>query len=299
VIFVTAALADLEARIRAAFPALEYEQAVFNTYGEDNYVVVLDSRWIVRFPRSDAQRWRFIAELSLLDALCATARVAVPRYEWVAPEKAFGAYRLIEGREMTPPVYAALRAQAQQTLLAKLGAFLSDLHALPEETLRLPDGALQRCWTGAAFATYYRGMRRAMIEPVVSASSLARFDAFHEAFAVPGGGVDRVCHGDLSDDHILIGSDNRLAGIIDFTDAAWGDPAIDFAYLWRMGEEAVDIVLSHYALATADPGVKDRARWTFVRYLINQISYGARAKWNLSVEEALAELEPHLRWCGV
>lgn len=298
-IFVTAVLADLEARIRAAFPALEYEHAVFNTYGEDNYVVVLDGRWIVRFPRSDGQRWRFIAELSLLEALRSTASVAVPHYEWVAPEKAFGSYRLIEGREMTPPVYAALCPSKQRAVLVQMGEFLSDLHALPEETIRLPDGALQRCWNSEASTAYYRGIRRAMIEPVVSTAWLARFDAFHEAFAAIGSGVDRVCHGDLSDDHILIASDGRLAGIIDFTDAAWGDPAIDFAYLWRMGEEAVDTVLLHYASAAADGGLKDRARWTFVRYLINQISYGARAKWNLSVEEALAELEPHLTWCGV
>jgi aminoglycoside 2''-phosphotransferase len=295
----TASLAELEARIRAAFPSLLYQRAVFNTYGEDNYVVVLDGAWVVRFPRSDAQRWRLVAELPLLRALKSRVAIAVPDYEHVAREMAFGAYRLIEGREMTPPLFRALNGVAQNAVLDGMGAFLATLHALPEATIRRADGEVQRCWSGTAFAAYYRGMQRAKIAAVVSAAWLARFDAFHDAFAVDRGGVARLAHGDLSDDHILIGADGWLAGVIDFTDAAWGDPGIDFAYFWRLGEGAVDRVLAHYPLAAEDAGLKNRARWTFVRYLINQIAYGGRAKWNLSVADALAELDPHLRWCGV
>ena len=127
---------------------------------------------------------------------------------------------------------------------------------------------------------------------------LARFDAFHEAFENETPGLARLAHGDLSDDHILVRADGAIAGIIDFTDASWGDPAIDFAYLWRLGEDAVDFVLANYALAGEDPGLKQRAHWTFVRYLINQISYGTRAKWNLPPEQALAELDGHLTRLG-
>jgi aminoglycoside phosphotransferase (APT) family kinase protein len=295
----TASLADLEARLRAAFPSLLYQRAVFNTYGEDNHVVVLDDAWVVRFPRSEAQRWRLVAELQLLQTLRPRVSVAVPHYEYVATDGAFGAYRLIEGREMTPPLFRVLDVAAQNAVLDGMGAFLGTLHALPEATIRRADGEVQRCWSGAAFAAYYRGVHRAKIAAVVSAAWLARFDAFHDAFAVDRGGVARLAHGDLSDDHILIGADGALAGVIDFTDAAWGDPGIDFAYFWRLGEGAVDRVLAHYPLAAEDAELKDRARWTFVRYLINQIAYGGRAKWNLSVDDALAELDPHLRWCGV
>jgi hypothetical protein len=35
-----------------------------------------------------------------------------------------------------------------------------------------------------------------------------------------------------------------------------------------------------------------------VRYLINQLWYGDRVKWNLTVDEALAELDGHLRALG-
>lgn len=290
-------LAEIEARIRSTFPTLAYREAVLNTYGEDNYVVLLDGLWVVRMPRSDAQLGRFAAELRLLETLRDRVAVQVPHYEYVA--EALGAYRLIEGREMTPPLYRSLPASRQREVLADLGAFLSVLHALPESAIAQTDGTVQQSWPPAMFAAYYRGMHREKIAAAVSASWLARFDAFHDAFEKTALGPARLVHGDLSDDHILLDAQGRMAGVIDFTDAGLGDAAIDFAYVWRLGESAVDMVLADYALATDDPGVKARARWTFVRYLINQIAYGDRAKWNLSVDQALAELEPHLKWCGV
>ncbi len=290
-------LAEIEARIRSAFPALAYREAVLNTYGEDNHVVVLDGRWVVRMPRSEAQLGRFAAELSLLEALRSMVAVQVPHYQHMAD--GIGAYRLIEGREMTPPLFRSLPVARQNEVLAALGEFLAVLHALPQSAITQPDGTVQRHWGPAAFAAYYRGMHREKIAAAVSAAWLARFDAFHDAFEKTPVGPLRLVHGDLSDDHILLDGEGRIAGVIDFTDASWGDPAGDFAYFWRLGENAVDMALAHYALADDVAGVKDRARRTFVRYLINQIAYGERAKWNLSVDEALAELEPHLKWCGV
>jgi hypothetical protein len=44
--------------------------------------------------------------------------------------------------------------------------------------------------------------------------------------------------------------------------------------------------------------LKSRSHWTFVRYMVNQLSYGPRGKWDLSAEQALTELEPHLRGLG-
>ena len=285
---------ELEERVRDAFPKLAFTRAELNAYGEDNYVLELDKTWIVRCPRAVEQQGRFIAELNLLERLRDVSPLPVPHYEFVAPDKSLAAYRRIEGAEMTPPLFVLMGEAARQAALVALGGFLSVLHALPMQILAQPDGHIQRCWSGEQFAALYRGMRRPKIARVTPPDMLARFDAFHEAFENETPGPDRLAHGDLSDDHILVREDGTIAGLIDFTDAAWGDGAIDFAYFWRLGEDAVDLVLANYALATHDPGLKSRAHWTFVRYLINQIAYGARAKWNLPPEQALAELEGHL-----
>jgi aminoglycoside 2''-phosphotransferase len=291
------ALAELEQCIRAAFPELAFTQAALNDYGDDNQVVVLDDAWVVRFPRNDEYRARFAAELNLLAALRGMTRVRVPHYEYVAPDGSFGAYRLIAGTEMTPPVFRALDAAAQRAVLTGMAEFLTTLHALPAAAIAQPDGFVAQTWSGEQFAALYRGMRRAKIARVIDAAALARFDAFHDAFEKVPPGVARLVHDDISDDHILVAG-GRLAGIIDFSDASFGDAAIDFAWFWRLGETAIDTVLGAYDLSTEDPGLKSRAHWTFVRYLINQLSYGAKAKWNLPPEQALAELDGPLTRLG-
>jgi len=293
-----ATLKELESRVRDAFPLLAFAKAELNAYGEDNFVLVLDREWIVRIPRDEAHLGRFAAELGLLHALGSVSPVRVPNYVYVTADATMGAYRIIEGAEMTPPLFALMGEQARRAVLIEIAGFLGVLHALPMETIRQPDALVQRCWRGEQFAALYRGMRRAKIARVAPPATMKRFDAFHQAFETERRFVPRLAHGDLSDDHILIGADGRLSGIIDFTDAAWGDPAIDFAYFWRLGEDCVDTVLANYRLAGEDKGLKIRSHWTFVRYLINQIAYGDKAKWNLPPEQALAELDGHLKRLG-
>jgi aminoglycoside 2''-phosphotransferase len=286
-------------RIRETLSGLGFSQIEAEDYGEDNFVFVLDRTWIVRAPKTEEYRWRFAAELNLLAALRPLTPVPVPHYEHIAADKGMGAYRMIDGAELTPPVFALLDTASQDFVLIQLAAFLSALHALPEETIRQPDGMIQRRWSGEQYAARYRGMRRAKIARVAPPAMLARFDDFHEALCEEKRYVPALTHDDLTEDHILVRADGSLAGVIDFSDAGWGDPASDFAWFWRLGEARVDLVLSNYARAVLDPGLKARSRWDYVRFLINQIGHGDRAKWCLPPAAAMLELDEHLHRLGL
>ena len=292
-----AALGALTARVRGAFPDLHFSKAELIGYGDDNLVVVLDGIWIARFPRNDDYQSRFGAELNLLNRLAPISPIPVPHYVYVAGDRSFGVYRKIEGREMTPALFAAMSYPNQRSALSSLADFLSSMHVLPAVTIQQPDGTLARTWTGEQFAELYRSTRRTKIARVVSGQTLTRLDAFHDAFAHVQPGLPRLSHNDLTDDHILM-NDSRIAGIIDFSDAAFGDPAIDFAWFWRLGEHAVDLVLHDYRFTAPDDSLKARSHWTFVRYMINQLWYGVQGKGSVSVEQTLTELEPHMKTLG-
>ena len=287
----------LTARIRAAFPQLQFTHAKLIGHGDDNLVVVLDDQWMARFPRNDEYRGRFAAELNLLAKLAPLSCVPVPHYPYVSEGRDFGGYRKIRGREMTPAVFAAMSSADQKAALSLIAAFLSTLHALPAETIAQADGTIARTWSGAQFAGLYRDTRRAEIARTVSPETLARFDAFHAALATLPPGVARLAHDDLSDDHILVYG-SHLSGIIDFSDAAFGDPVIDFAWFWSLGEEHVDRLLQDYKFASEDPALKTRSLWIFVRYMINLLWYGVRGKWPLTAEQTVAALEPYLKRLG-
>jgi len=207
-------------------------------------------------------------------------------------------YERISGREMTPEVFSAMAHTDQRTVLSSLAAFLSVLHSLPAEAIARPDGTIARTWSGAQFAALYKDVRRSTLAQAVSKRTLERFDAFHHAFKSVKPGPARLAHNDLSEDHILVAS-SRVTGIIDFSDAAYGDPAIDFAWFWRLGEVSVDRLLGDYRLTDEDPSLKMRSHWIFVRYMINQLWYGVRGEVNLSAKQWLAELEPHLKQLGL
>jgi len=290
-------LEQLTTRIGVAFPQLQFKRAALIDHGDDNLVVMLDGDWIVRFPRTDEYRGRFAAELNLLAKLAPLSPVPVPQYVHVAEGQAFGAYRRIQGREMTPAAFAAMAAADQRSLLSSLASFLSTLHALPAETILQPDGTIARTWSGAQFAGLYRSTRRAEIARTVSPKALARFDAFHDALAILQPGVVRLAHDDLSDDHILVDG-SRLAGIIDFSDAAFGDPVIDFAWFWCPGEANLDRLLQDYRFVSEDASLKTRSLWIFVRYMINLIWYGLQGKWPLTADQTVAALDPHLKRLG-
>ena len=290
-------LDELLAHIREVFPRLEFSTAELIGTGDDNLVVVLDGEQIARFPRKAEYRSRFAAELNLLARLAPASPLPVPRYERVSPDGSVGIYQRIKGREMTVEVFSTMTPADQRLALASLAAFLSSLHALPAETIVQPDGSIARTWSGERFAALYRRVRRAEIAEIVSETMLARFDAFHDTFKSVAPGPSRVAHNDLTDDHILV-RDGRITGIIDFSDAAFGDPASDFAWFWRLGEANVDRLLGDYRFASEDPSLKARSHWVFVRYMINQLWYSARGEVNLSTEQWLAELEPHLKHLG-
>ena len=52
---------------------------------------------------------------------------------------------------------------------------------------------------------------------------------------------------------------SRFTGVIDFGDILIGDRACDFGWLWELGEEFIDDILSHYDHGSED--LKQRGHW--------------------------------------
>src|SRR5450631_927291 len=126
-------LARLVGRIRDEFPDLGFADATLNDLGEDHAVVVLDDRWVFRFPRNAEAAMRGRTERRLLARLNAVSPVTTPRYDHVSRAGDFGGYRMIAGGELTEAVFAALPCGAQERILGEIGDFLRVLHALPAE----------------------------------------------------------------------------------------------------------------------------------------------------------------------
>ncbi|HUZ11742.1 MAG TPA: aminoglycoside phosphotransferase family protein [Caulobacteraceae bacterium] len=276
----------LVARIRAEFPDLDFAEATLNDLGEDHAVVMLDDAWVFRFPRSARAASYAAGERRLLHRLNQVSSLAAPRYERVSVAGDFAGYRMIQGCELSEAVFAALPRQVQERVLDELGGFLARLHRLSPSLVASPDGAAAPKHGGREFARANR-RRRARIASALALDLIARIDRFFELLAAV---VDRapkvLIHGDLSEDHILLEPNGqRLAGVIDFTDAGPGDPAFDFTFLWAYGDWAPARAAACYGDAAAE--VLARSRWWFTRYSIDRLWWdltGARACDAVKVE---------------
>lgn len=273
-------LARLVGRIRAEFPELGFRDAVLNDSGEDHAVVVLDDRWVFRFPRSAAAAAGGVAERRLLAALNPISPIATPRYEYVSRAGDFGGYQMIAGEELTEAVFAALPREAQGGVLDEIGRFLGVLHTQPQALVsRTGD---ETPIEGAAWFSDRYVERRGRLAEALGPALLAAIDRFYEAFPAAVSTTETaVIHRDFSEDHILLDPQTRrLAGVIDFTDAALGDPAFDFAFLWSYGRWAPPRALRSYASGADPAGILTRSLWWFVRFRIDQVWWsvsGARA----------------------
>ena len=279
-------LAGLVARIRGQFPALAFHGAVLNDKGDDHAVVVLDGAWVFRFPRTGEAADYAAGERRLLQRLAPLSPVAIPNYQFVSGLGHVAGYRLIVGHPLEPEVFAALSTTVRARILGEIGGLLKVLHALPIDLIDGPDGRPGPvAWTGADYQIRYRS-RRADFCRVLDVAAMRALDGFFgalEAALDPAPAV--LIHGDLSADHMLLSPDaDHLAGIIDFTDAASGDPAFDFAYLWSYGEDAAAQAVADYGAGAQTAALLSRSRWWHARYVIDQTWRGLAVGQTVGVD---------------
>ena len=114
---------------------------------------------------------------------------------------------------------------------------------------------------------------------------------------VPATGPQRVLvHNDLGAEHLLEAG-GALAGVIDWTDAAVSDPAVDFARIFRdFGPAFLDRALAAYG-GHPDSGFRDRVLFLARCAALKDLAYGAqpgREAYRSAASASLGWLFPQL-----
>ncbi|TDO52131.1 aminoglycoside phosphotransferase (APT) family kinase protein [Kribbella sp. VKM Ac-2571] len=172
----------------------------------------MDGPWIHRAPRRPEVRPRLLAEATLLPWLAPQLPLPIP-----VPELTTDGVRhlLLPGEPFTDGSIETGRA---------LGAFLKALHAV-DSTEAVAYGALDAA-TATAEKTAFLGECRDQIVPLLPPE--ARTTAVELLDRVANVRTALV-HCDFGPDHILM-TDEQITGIIDWTDAVIGDPALDLCW---------------------------------------------------------------------
>ena len=265
------------------FPQLAARELVVIEHGWDSLVYEVDGEWIFRFPRRpEVERW-IEAELALLPELAQVLPVAVPRYELVARNGVLCAgYRKLIGEPASTGV--------DERTGADLGAFLTALHGFPAERARRlgvrsfePPSWRDRF---GELAERFRTSVLPQLAPAERPRAEAVFAVIDELDFQPA-----LVHADMGPEHVLV-REGRIAGVIDWSDARVGDPALDLA--WPLNGAArsfADGLAGEYSL---DDPTRERSLFYYRLAPWYEVAYALDLESKRDVERGLADVRARL-----
>jgi aminoglycoside phosphotransferase (APT) family kinase protein len=213
--------------------------------GWDSRAWIVDGVWLDREPRRPEVVERLRAEVRLLGWLGPLLPLPVPEPAIVRSDPLRVRHRLLVGDPIGRDTVEAGPA---------LGRFLRTLHDLPTvDAVRhgAVDAEASRTELEAVV-----GRMRAEVLPLLDPRETQAGAALLERSATSQPTVTLV-HGDLGPAHILV-ADGTVSGVIDWTDAHVGDPALDLA--WLLNGTAPTVASAVAEAYGVDPDLRRRAR---------------------------------------
>lgn len=250
-------------RIASGFPQLKWKEHRVLTHGWDHVVVVLDEKIVFRFPKDKGYRDRVQNEIGLLKYLKKRLNVGIPEYTYLPADRSFAGYGMLRGRELTSPRFRRLSLPGKEAVAIRLAGFISTLHATPRSVVTRysikAENRVELC------EDLIRSSRE-LLFPRFRKEDIQRAEEyFGELKSTLGHDYpDVLVHNDLGPEHILWQRKDRQINIIDFSDCAFADPAIDFSGLLEYGPEFAASVFQLYS-GKKDDQMRKRAELYFKR----------------------------------
>lgn len=207
------------------------------------------AKWVLRIPRRADAVERARKELRILDLVGRHLPVQVPRWEVFSEE--FIACRQMDGHpacmtdlEAKFHVWRIDEKNVPKSLEQTLAQALAVLHTIN------PKEAVAAGWRVLDAAQLRQDMNERMLRVRTKFGVNSVLWERWQRWLANGSlwpGHTALVHGDLHAGHILIDDVPKVTGIIDWTEAMVGDPAIDFAAHWiTFGDEALKRLIAAY-----------------------------------------------------
>jgi aminoglycoside phosphotransferase (APT) family kinase protein len=252
--------------IRAQFPETRPIGVAYLGEGCDSIAFDVDGAWVFRFPKRADVEAQLLLEARVLPRLNETAPLPLPAFRFQgrpSPEfpRHFVGYPKLPG---TPAMAPDARRVPLERWATALGGFLSWLHTFPMRDfggLGVPEQSI------ALVIETVRADALDDLPLVRDVSPGAPIDVWRaflrDAPGAPDSTMPRcLVHNDLAAEHVLCDpAREMLTGVIDWSEMAVSDPAVDIAALYHWGgERFVHAVLAHYR-GVVDAGMLNRARY--------------------------------------
>lgn len=260
--------------------------------GQFNDVLIVNREYVFRFPRYTTWAKLLACETGLLKSLQGMLPLDIPnpQFQYLEegiPGKVFMGYPIIPGENLLPHKLAAFSGRpAWKAMAAQLGIFLQTLHSIDAAVLcaELPSHDGRDYWENMYLEIQellFGDMRpdarhtvRQTFENYLDTPRLQRFEPC-------------LRHGDFGPSNILYDSEQLVInGVIDFSEAALGDAAVDLAAISCYGEDFLQEVLRHYRIRE---GMLERAAFYRSTFALQEALAGAKFHDRAAYEAGMAK----------
>jgi aminoglycoside phosphotransferase (APT) family kinase protein len=272
----------------AYLPGYRVDSIVPAGEGQDHRAYEVNGELIVRFSRHpDPVRLR--NEARLLRAVARVSPLPVPEPVFTVAEQGCLAYVKLPGSPVLQIPRHRRRAR-DASIGAVLGGLLRALHAVPVDRLAglvdTDDPPLAE-WLREATETY---LTVAGQIPTVHHRSVV---AFLDTPPPDAGYTPVFSHNDLGIEHVLVDPVSwAVTGILDWSDAAIVDPAVDFGLIHRdLGPAATGAALDGYRGTPDDvAALTERAVFYARCSVFEDLAYGIETRRDSYVDKSLAAM---------
>jgi len=217
--------------------AITVESIEFMGEGYDSKSFLINDEYLFKFAKHDDAKNSYKREKTILNYLRKNFKssIAIPQIDYFDEVGIMG-YKMIKGRPLTKEMYESISDDEKNILHSDLASFLKSLHSLEVSSLDEFKYNL--------YDAYQKDLD--LLKDNVFSKITEEEQRYIETYILDILGDDKLfkrnlclCHNDLSINHILIGEDNKVSGIIDFGDACIIEDYRDFMYLLEESDEKI------------------------------------------------------------
>ena len=233
-------------------PALAIEKYSFNKEGQNNDVIIINDDFIFKFPKYSEGIEKLKREVDILNILKNQITLDIPNpiYNNFEPYEVgcvYSGYRIIRGVSFRQDILH--KSQGKNFIAKQLAIFLKELHSIPLEEiysheLNIIDGCNE-------WVNLYERIQKKLFPFMKKESKDLVSVNFNSFFEHNFNFKQTLIHGDFGPSNIIFDSNNqKISGIIDFSEVSIGDPASDIASLigpFGYGEDFVKLFEPFYS----------------------------------------------------
>ncbi|MEI5908935.1 aminoglycoside phosphotransferase family protein [Bacillus spongiae] len=241
---------EMVSLIKTKLPNVVIRQVKSNTTGWDNDILIINEDTVFRFPKTKRIKEKVENECYIQEALVkTTTAITVPMYTPVrdaSHQIECVYYPFIKGQAVNETMIEECTTEENAQ---RLGDFLSKLHSIRHADLH-HDATLTPIHSFSYWNELYQAVQEQLFPYFTNSqkdSTKEVFTSFLEDYGRMNNRTTLI-HGDLTISNLIYDyRKQQIAGVIDFTDAQFGDPAFDFAGIyWSFGPHFTKRVLSNY-----------------------------------------------------